>query len=176
MLHISRSVTINRPRHEVYDCWRDLDNLPRVIPELESVALQGGGRSHWVVKAPAGTTVEWDAEITTDEPGLRLAWRTLDGASVPSHGEVRFADAPAGRGTELRVDLRFEPPAGAVGQAVAAWLGHDPVATVREALRRYKQVLETGEVLRSDGSPHGAGQGLTEQHPAQPAAAMAVVS
>jgi uncharacterized membrane protein len=171
MLHISRSVTINRPRHEVYECWRDLDNLPRVVPELESVALQGGGRSHWVVNGPAGTTVEWDAEITVDEPGTRLAWRTPDGATVPNHGEVRFADAPAGRGTELRVDLHFEPPAGGVGKAVAAWLGDDPAATVREALRRYKQVLETGEVVRSDGSPRGAGQGLSEQHPAQPALA-----
>lgn len=170
MLHISRSVTINRPRHEVYECWRDLDNLPRVVPELERVALHGGGRSHWVVKGPAGATVEWDAEITADQPGTLLAWRSLDGATVPNQGEVRFADAPAGRGTELRVDVRFEPPAGAAGKAVAAWLGEDPETTVREALRRYKQVLETGEVVRSDGSPRGAGQGLTEQQPAQPAA------
>lgn len=171
MLHISRSVTINRPRHEVYECWRDLDNLPRVVLELESVALQGGGRSHWVVNGPAGATVEWDAEITADEPDTRLAWRTLDGATVPNHGEVRFAEAPAGRGTELRVDMYFEPPAGVVGKTIAAWLGDDPAATVREALRRYKQVLETGEVVRSDGSPRGAGQGLSEQRPAQPALA-----
>lgn len=171
MLHISRSVTINRPRHEVYECWRDLDNLPRVVPELQSVALHGAGRSHWVVTAPAGATVEWDAEITADQPDALLAWRTLEGAAVPNHGEVRFTDAPAGRGTELRVELHYEPPAGAVGKAVAAWLGDDPEAAVREALRRYKQVLEAGEVVRSDGSPGGAGQGLTQQRPAQPATA-----
>jgi len=163
MRQISRSVTINRPRHEVYECWRDLDNLPRVVPELQSVVLLGGGRSHWVVTGPGGATIEWDAEITADESGVLLAWRTLDGAALPNQGEVLFADAPAGRGTELRVDLRFEPPAGAVGETVAAWLGHDPDASLREGLRRYKQVLETGEVVRSDGSPHGAGQALTEQ-------------
>jgi uncharacterized membrane protein len=171
MLHIARSVTINRPRDEVYECWRDLDNLPLVVPELQSVTLRGNGRSHWVVSGPANTTVEWDAEITADQPGVLLAWRTLDGTAVPNHGEVRFADAPAGRGAELRVDIWLEPPAGVVGQAIAAWLGDDPKATVREALRRYKQVLETGEVLRSDGSPGGAGQGLAEQRPAQPATA-----
>ena len=171
MQHISRSVTINRPRTDVYECWRDLDNLPRVIPELACVVPHGGGVSHWVLAGPAGTAIEWDAKIVDDEPGRLISWRSLDGASVPNQGEVRFADAPAGRGTELRVDLRFDPPAGAVGKAVAAWLGEDPAATVREALRRYKQVLETGEVVRSDGSPHGAGQGLTAQHPAQPATA-----
>jgi uncharacterized membrane protein len=171
MQHISRSVTINRPRIEVYECWRDLDNLPRVIPELACVAPDGAGISHWVVTGPAGARIEWDARITADEPGSLISWRSLDGASVPNQGEVRFADAPGGRGTELRVDLRYEPPAGGVGKALAAWLGEDPVAIVREALRRYKQVLETGEVVRSDGSPLGAGQGLTARHPAQPATA-----
>jgi uncharacterized membrane protein len=169
--HISRSVTINRPRAEVYECWRDLDNLPRVIPEIESVTPLGGRIFRWVIKGPKGVVLEWDAEMTADEPGSLLAWRTVEGASVENQGEVRFADAPPGRGTELRVTLHFNPPAGTVGKAVAAWLGDDPEATVREALRRYKQVLETGEVVRSDGSPHGAGHGLAEQRPAQPAAA-----
>lgn len=170
MPQLTRSITINRPRHEVYECWRDLDNLPRVIPQLESVSLQSPGRSRWAVKGPAGERWEWDALITADQPGTLLAWRTSVGSRLPSQGEVYFGDAPEGRGTELRVLITFDPPGGALGQAVASWLGEDPDAVLREALRRYKQVLETGEVLRSDGSPEGAGQGLTDQRPAQPAA------
>lgn len=176
MQQITQSVTINRPREEVYECWRDLDNLPLVIPELKSVTLQPGGRSHWVMEGPGEARLEWDAEITAEQQNVLLAWRSFDGGTVKNEGEVFFSDAPGGRGTEMRVTLRFDPPAGALGAALASWLGEDPEATVREALRRYKQVLETGEVLRSDGSPRGAGQDLTNQRPAQPAAVAEVAS
>lgn len=176
MPHITQSVTINRPREEVYECWRDLDNLPLVIPEVSSVTLQPGGRSHWVMSGPGGDGLEWDAEITAEQQNVLLAWRSIDGGTVKNQGEVYFADAPGGRGTEIRVILGFDPPAGALGAALARWLGEDPETTLREALRRYKQVLETGEVLRSDGSPRGAGQHLTSQLPAQPAAVVEVAS
>ena len=165
MVHITKSVTINRPRDEVYECWRELDNLPRFIPALQELTLMPGGRSHWVVKGPAPEAIEWDAEIVVDRPGEMLAWRTLEGAKVPHEGEVRFTDAPAGRGTELRVRLQYDPPAG--GQVLARLLGNDPEGLVREALRRFKQVLETGEVVRSDGSFEGAGEDL-DQRAAQP--------
>ena len=165
MVQITKSVTINRPRDEVYECWRELDNLPRFIPALQELTLMPGGRSHWVVKGPASEAIEWDAEIVVDRPGEMLAWRTLEGANLPNEGEVRFTDAPAGRGTEVRVRLQYDPPAG--GQVLARLLGNDPEGLIREALRRFKQVLETGEVVRSDGSFEGAGEDL-DQRPAQP--------
>ena len=160
MLRITKSVTINRPREEVYECWRELDNLPRFIPELQELTLLPGGRSRWVVKGRAAATLEWDAEITCDRPGELLSWRTLDGSEVPNEGHVRFAEAPAGRGTELRVEIRYDPPAGFTGLVVARLLGDDPESLVSDSLRRFKQILETGEVLRSARRLEGAGQSV----------------
>jgi len=165
MVEITKSVTINRPRDEVYECWRELDNLPRFIPALQELTLMPGGRSHWVVKGPLTEAIEWDAQILEDRPGELLSWRTLAGSKMPNEGEVRFADAPGGRGTEMRIRLQYDPPA--AGQVLARLLGNNPEGLIREALRRFKQVLETGEVVRSDGSFQGAGQDF-DQHAAQP--------
>jgi uncharacterized membrane protein len=114
-------------------------------------------RSHWVAKAPGGRTVEWDAELTHDVPNRLLAWRSLPGATVPNEGRVRFATAPGGRGTELHVEMSYDIPGGRAGRAVARLLGEDPAQQVRDDLRRAKQVLETGEVTRSDAVPAGVG-------------------
>lgn len=167
MQNISRSVTVNCPREQVYQFWRDLENLPRFMQHLEAVRVTGNGRSHWTATAPAGTTVEWDAEITDDRPNELIAWRSVAGSTVPNHGSVRFVQAPADRGTEVRVELGYEPPAGSVGSTVAAWFGEEPKQQIRDDLRRFKQVMETGEVVRSDGSLEGAGQGISKQRAAQ---------
>lgn len=172
MIHVSKSVTINRPRAEVYEFWRKLENLPRFMIHLQEVTYTAPQQSHWVVKGPAGTTVEWDAEITDDQPQRLLAWRSLDGATVPNRGRVTFADAPADRGTEVRVELSYDP-GGALGAAVARLFGEDPPQQLRDDLRRFKQVLETGEVVLSDGSVDGAGQGASRQQAAQPLGAEA---
>ena len=131
---------------ELYDYWRKLENLPRILQHLESVTERDARRSHWVAKAPAGQTVEWDAEIINDVPGQIIAWRSLPGASVPNAGAVTFREAPAGRGTEIKVNLEYEPPLGKLGVAVAKLFGEEPSVQVREDLRRYKQLMEAGEI------------------------------
>ena len=169
MVHVSKSVTINRPRAEVYEFWRDLDNLPRFMIHLKEVTYIAPRQSHWCVHGPAGTSIEWDAEMTDDRPGELLAWRSLPGADVPNEGRVQFSDAPGDRGTEIHVDLSYDPPAGKLGALVARLFGEEPAQQLRDDLRRFKQVLETGEVVLSDGSAEGAGQGPLKQRAAQPA-------
>jgi uncharacterized membrane protein len=136
---------------------------------VESVSTTGDRRSHWVAKGPAGTTVEWDAEVVDDLPGQRIAWRSVEGASVESSGSVRFRPAPADQGTEVYVELQYSPPAGALGAVVAKLFGEEPGQQVGDDLRRFKQIVETGEVVRSDGSPLGSRtQNQTRQQDAHP--------
>lgn len=163
-----RTTTVNRPVEEVQAFWRDLGNLPSFMAHLESVEVGGDGRSHWKAAAPFGRTVEWEAEITEDRPGV-LAWRSLEGADVENEGSVRFEPAPAGRGTEVTVDLRHRPPFGAAGAAVAKLFGEDPEQQLADDLRRCKQVLETGQIPRSNAAPDGSRtQRQVNQDDAQP--------
>ena len=149
------TVTVNRPPEEVYAFFADLENLPSFMAHLESVRATGGGRSHWVARAPAGRTVEWDAEVVEDDGPRLLAWRSVEGAGAPNAGTVRFTPAPAGQGTEVACEVEYRPPGGAAGALVAKLLGEEPSQQLADDLRRLKQVLETGEVVVSDGSPGG---------------------
>jgi uncharacterized membrane protein len=168
-MKLHAAITVNRPRDEVYRYWGDLENLPSFMAHLESVRMTGPNRSHWTAKAPAGRTVEWDAEIRMDAPNEMLSWRSLPRADVQNAGVVRFADAPAGQGTEVRVELQYRLPAGRLGAAVAKLLGEHPEQQVRDDLRRFKQVMEVGEVVRSEGSPNGTyARRQVLQRPAQP--------
>ena len=167
MLHVTKSVTINRPREAVYQFWRDFSNLPQFMAHVQSVVSRDDKRSHWVVAAPAGQTVEWDAEIVDDRPDELIAWRSLEGSDIRHEGSVRFEKAPADRGTEVHVDLRYDAPGGKAGAAVATLFGEEPTQQIGDDLRRLKQVLETGEVVRSDGNLDGAGQGVSKQRAAQ---------
>lgn len=160
-MDVKKAITINRSPEEIYQFWHDFRNLPRFMDHLESVQMTGEKRSHWKAKAPAGTTVEWDAETVDDQPNQRIAWRSLMGAAVDNAGSVRFVPAPGGRGTEVHVELRYDPPGGALGATVARIFGEEPGQQVSDDLRRFKQVLETGEITRSDASVRGKG-------PAQP--------
>jgi uncharacterized membrane protein len=163
-VHVVRSITINRPPETVYHFWRDLENLPRFMAHLESVRKNEDGTSVWRAKAPAGLSIEWQAEITLDRPNESLAWRSLEGASVPNRGVVRFKPGPAGRGTEVLVELKYDPPGGALSAAIAKLFGEEPGQQIAGDLRRLKQVLETGSIVHSDASIHC---GL---HAARPAA------
>jgi uncharacterized membrane protein len=125
------------------------------MKHLESVQRRDGNRSHWVAKGPAGMSVEWDAQVTRDEPNALLAWRSIEGSEVQNAGAVRFTPAPAGRGTMISVTMQYEPPAGALGMAVAKLFGEDPDVQVREDLRRFKRLLETGEIPTIEGQAHG---------------------
>ena len=168
MPHATKSVTINLPKEHVYEFWHDFENFGRFMQHIEFVEDLSGGRSHWVANAPGGTTVEWDARITDDVFGERIAWQSLAGAEVPNSGTVVFRDAPGDRGTEVTVRLDYEVPGGEASAAVAKLFGEEPSQQLRDDLRRFKQVMEAGEVVRSDGSPGGAGQGALKQRHAQP--------
>jgi uncharacterized membrane protein len=159
-----KAITVNRPVEEVYRFWRDFRNLPRFMSHLESVEVIDERRSHWVAKAPAGATVEWDAEIIEDRPNELIAWRSLEGADVENSGSVRFKRAPGGRGTEIRIEMEYNPPGGIIGATVAKLFGREPGQQIKGDIYRLKQVLETGEVVRSDASIHPG------MHPAQPPA------
>jgi uncharacterized membrane protein len=154
-IRVAQAITINRSPEEVYRFWRDFQNLPRFMKRLESVQATGDKRSHWVAKAPAGTTVEWDAEITEDRPNELIAWRSLEGADVDNVGSVRFERAPGGRGTVVKVNMQYSPPAGAIGAGVAKLFGEDPEWQIKNALRRFKQLMETGEIITTEGQPAG---------------------
>jgi len=161
---VEQSVTIRRPVKDVYEFFRDFANLPTFMSHLESVRVQDG-RSHWCAKGPLGSRVEWHAEVMEDRPGELIAWRSLAGADVPNQGRVTFRTTPDGEDTEIVVDLRYDPPAGALGKAFAKAFGKEPAQQISADLRRLKQVLETGEVLHSDASIHPG------MHPARPASA-----
>lgn len=152
-IFVKKSITINRAPHEVYTFFRNLENLPRFMAHLDSVEVQGE-LSHWRVTGPAGTLVEWDAEIIKDRPGELLSWRSLEGADVRNRGAVEFRTAPGDRGTELHIELRYEPPFGIAGAALAKLFGEEPAQQVGADLRRLKQLLEAGEVVHSDASIH----------------------
>jgi uncharacterized membrane protein len=167
MVNITKGVTINRPRETIYEFWREFSNLGHFMTHVRSVTSTTNTRSHWVVTSPAGQTVEWDAEIVEDRPNERIAWRSLEGSDIRQEGSVRFERAPADRGTEVHVSLRYDPPAGEAGATLAKLFGEEPTQQITDDLRRFKQVMETGEVVRSEGSLEGAGQGASAQRPAQ---------
>jgi uncharacterized membrane protein len=166
---LSAATTVACSARETYDLWRRLEDLPSFMNHLDEVRMTGQRTSHWRASAPFGKTVEWDAEITDDVPGERIAWRSADGAAVQNEGDVRFLPAPGGRGTEIHVKMRYCLPAGRLGKAVARYFGADPHQQLDDDLRRFKQVAETGEVMRSDGAPGGKrARREFPQHPARP--------
>lgn len=155
-VRVDKSITIARPRQEVYAFWRGLSNLPRFMKNLESVREIDDQHSHWVVKAPAGRSVEWDAVINNEVAGELIAWRSLPGADVDNAGSVWFRDAPAGRGTEVKVELQYNPPAGALGAVMASLWGREPGQQIQEDLHRLKAILEAGEIPTTQGQPSGS--------------------
>ncbi len=145
-VRVHTGVTIDRPIEDVYSFFRDLENLPRFMTHLVSVQTVDERRSHWTVRAPGGGTVEWDAEIIHEEPNKVIGWRSVGDADVVNAGSVNFDRAPGDRGTEVRVSLQYQPPAGKLGAAVAAMFGEEPSRQVREDLRHLKELLEAGEI------------------------------
>jgi uncharacterized membrane protein len=153
--HVEEAVTIAREAAELYAFWRSFRNLPRFMDHLVSVEPIDGWKTHWVAKAPRGRTVRWDAEVISDVPGELIGWRTLPDSQVVSAGSVRFKPVSRGRGTEVRVHLQYKPAAGRAGAAVAWLFGYAPSQTIREDLRRFKQLMEAGEVPTTGGQPRG---------------------
>jgi len=150
-VRVERVTTLSRPIEDVYQFWKNFENFPRFMRHLESVRRLDDRRSHWCAVGPAGMRVEWDAEIIADTENELIAWRSLEGSDVQNSGSVRFSRAPGARGTEVRVQLQYTPPAGALGRSVAWLFGEEPDQQVHEDLHRFKQLMETGEIPLSEG-------------------------
>jgi uncharacterized membrane protein len=147
-IHVRDAVRLEVPIEAVYGFWRRLENLPRFMSHLREVRDLGGGRSHWVAEGPAGTAVEWDAEIINEIPNQVIGWRSMPGSDVASAGSVRFSTVRQGRSTQVSVHLQYATPGGRPARLLAFVLGRDPAHMIREDLRRVKQLLEAGEIPR----------------------------
>lgn len=160
-VHVSASYLINKPPDVLYAFWRNFENLPQFMSHLESVRKIDDRRSHWVAKAPKiyGGQVEWDAEVTADEPNARIAWETLPGSDIEHRGSIKFAQALGNRGTKVRVDLDYHPPAGQLGRWIAKLFGEEPKQQIHDDLRKFKRLMELGEIPTTVGQPRGTCQG-----------------
>ena len=165
-IHAQSSCIVNLPPEEVYSFWRNFENLPRFMRHLVAVHDLGDGRSHWKAKGPAGMEVEWDATIIADVPGEVITWRSLEGSDVDNAGAVRFERATGGRGTIVKVNIEYNPIGGVIGAGIAKLFGEEPEQQLNDDLRRFKQVLEVGEVVVSDATLMGTG--YMQQRPGQP--------
>jgi len=154
-IHVLESVTVNVPPSEAYRFWRRLENLPRFMRHLSRVDELSDTRSHWVAAAPAGMKVEWDAEIINDVPDRLIAWKTLPTSEVASAGSVNFAPTIDG-GTEIRVHLQYDPPAGGhIADWIAGVFGAAPAQMIREDLNQLKDLFaDLFSSGRSSLSPH----------------------
>jgi len=163
---ISQSLLINKSPDELYAYWHNFENLPNIMRHLKSVRVLDDGRSHWVAKAPmiAGSEVEWDAEVTADEPNSRIAWRALPGGDIEHRGSIKFVRAAGDRGTNVKVVLEYHPPAGQLGRWVAKLFGEEPEQQIRDDLRNFKRMMETGEIPTIIGQPHGTCMGKGKRY------------
>jgi len=153
---VEESVAINRAPEELYEFWRSLEMLPIVMPQLTSVELVGHRRSHWTAKGPARWPLEWYADVINDIPNELIAWRSVEGSDLVSAGSVHFESRSAGRGTAVRIKLQYDPPGGKLGAAFAWAFGDEPSQVIREGLRRFKALMETGEIPTTEGQPRGS--------------------
>lgn len=154
-----RATLINRPRQELYDFWRDLRNLPTFAENVKSVEVLESGRSRWIVEGPGGKDIELTSQITEDRPGEYIGWRSDEGSDIDHEGWIEFRDNAFGRGTEVRVFISYDPPMGAVGKVVAKVMQREPRIQARRELRRFKQLMETGEISTSrapDAAPRAS--------------------
>jgi uncharacterized membrane protein len=159
-IRFDKHITVNRPVEEIYAFWRNFENLPRIMHHLEDVVVTGDGmRSFWTAKAPLGATVSWEAEIINDVPNERIGWRSLEGADVPNAGSVSFKPAPGGRGTEVHVNMKYDPPGGQLGSIIAKLFGEEPEMQIQEDLYRFRQLMEAGEISTSVGQTSGREKG-----------------
>jgi len=170
-VRVTAAITVRRDREELYAHWRDFESFPTFMAHIEEVRSTAPTRSHWKARGPMGMTAEWDAEITDDVRGERISWRSVEGSKIDNSGTVRFVQAPADQGTEIHIEMSYDPPAGAVGATIAKLLGEEPAIQIKDDLRRFKQIVEAGEVVRSGGSPEGQlSRRQVKQRPAHPLA------
>ena len=155
-IKVEKTVTIsNKSPEELYQFWRNFENLPHFMKHLKHVSVINNTRSHWIASAPMGGSVEWDAEIINDQENHLIAWASVEGADIDNSGFVRFQRAPEGRGTEVKVVIEYNPPGGVVGDAIAKLFGEEPQQQIGDELRRFKMLMEAGEMATTEGQPSG---------------------
>jgi len=154
-IKVEKTVTINKPAAELYHYWHNFEYLPTFMKHLKSVTVQDNKRSHWVANAPLGASVEWDAEILEDRENEFISWASVEGADIENSGFVRFKPATGDRGTEVKVVLEYAPPGGALASAIAKLFGEEPEQQIGDDLRRFKMLMETGEIATTEGQPKG---------------------
>ena len=155
-IKVEKTVTINKPAEELYRFWHNFENLPRFMKHLKDVKVHNNKRSHWTTSGALGGSVEWDADIIEDRENELIAWASVEGADVDNSGFVRFQPAPGDRGTEVKVVTKYNPPGGAIGDAIAKLFGEEPEQQIGDDLRRFKQLMEAGEIATTVGQPKGA--------------------
>jgi uncharacterized membrane protein len=153
-IHVQKSVTINKSAAELYSFWRNFENLPKFMNHLEYVKVTGDKTSHWKAKAPLGYSVEWNAELTSDVENEKIGWKAAELSEIPNSGTVEFVST-SNRGTEVRVTLTYEPPAGKIGSLIAKLFGEEPSQQIAEDLRRFKRLMETGLIMTVEGQSSG---------------------
>lgn len=154
-IRVEKTVTIDKSAEELYNYWHNFENLPNFMKHVKSVQVLDMRRSHWVANAPLGQTIEWDADIINDQPNQLIAWASEEGAQVDNSGFVRFSPAPSDRGTEVKVVMEYNVPGGMVTAAIAKLFGEEPEQQIGDELRRFKQLMETGEIATTEGQSRG---------------------
>ncbi|MEN9871679.1 MAG: hypothetical protein RLZZ171_2671 [Cyanobacteriota bacterium] len=150
-----KTMTINRSTEELYRFWHDFANLPRFTKHFQEVSVRDSKRSHWVMAGPLDTHVEWDAEIIQDRENELITWASLEGADIGNSGFVEFKPLSHDRGTAVTVGIKYDLPAGRVGDAIAKLFGESPEQQIEDDLRRFKMLMETGEIATTEGQPRG---------------------
>ncbi|MBW4673840.1 MAG: SRPBCC family protein [Desmonostoc geniculatum HA4340-LM1] len=154
-IKVEKTVTINKPAEKLYRFWHNFQNLPRFTKHLKDVKVYNDQRSHWITSGPLGTTVEWDADIIEDRPNELISWTSIEGADIANSGSIRFKPTLNDRGTEVKVVTEYNPPGGAIGDAIAKLFGEAPEQQLGDDLRRFKMLMETGEIATTEGQPKG---------------------
>lgn len=154
-IKVEKTVTIDKPASELYHFWHNLENLPTFMKHLKSVKVYDAKRSHWIASGPLGTSVEWDADIIEDRENEFISWASVEGADIDNSGFVRFKKAPADRGTEVKVVMEYNPPGGALTATFAKLFGEEPEQQIGDELRRFKMLMEAGEIATNEGQPRG---------------------
>jgi uncharacterized membrane protein len=153
--YLQNTVVVNKTPQECYDFWRDLRNISKFSSLVKSVSVLDDHRSHWTLRGVLSSTLEWDTEIIAERPGERIAWRSVDGSQIDQAGVVRFERAPGGRGTLVHLSMHYMPPRSSGVFSITRWIGTNPQSELREDLRRFKQLIETGEIPTTRGQPSG---------------------
>jgi uncharacterized membrane protein len=149
------SFSVNTSPEHAFRFWRNFENLPLFMRHLDRVRAYDDRRSQWVARGPLGMNIGWEAEIVDERENERISWRSLPGSDMLTNGTVEFRRAPGDRGTIVTAVFQYTPPAGPIGRGFAKFLGKDPDFTVREDLRRFKALIEAGEIPTTEGQPHG---------------------